>query len=55
MATHEIEYIELDGHKIDPAIIDRFFDMKTGERITNEQWDREVVILAAGETDDGQA
>lgn len=49
------EYIELDGHRIDPAIIDRFFDMRTGERITDEQWDREKAILAEVEAEDGAA
>lgn len=50
------DYIELDGHMIDPAIIDRFFDMRTGLRITDEQWDRDKAILAAAEgADDGKA
>lgn len=54
--SHDTEYIELDGHKIDPAIIDLFFDMRTGERITDEEWDETKRRIAAGEAKDyGQA
>lgn len=53
------EYIEVDGHKVDPAIIDLFFDMKTGERVTDEQWDetkRRIALAEAMEAaDNGQA
>lgn len=58
MTDHEIEYIELDGHMIDPAMIDLFFDMKTGKRCSDEAWDetvRRIKMAEALEADDGTA
>lgn len=52
------EWIELDGHKIDPAMIDMFYDMKTGERISDEAWDetkRRIEMAEALEADNGSA
>lgn len=58
MSDDDIEYIELDGHKVDPATIDLFYDMRTGQRVTDEQWDetkRRIELAEALEADDGQA
>lgn len=45
------EWIELDGHKVDPEKLDRFYN-GDGTRVTDEQWDedrRRAIAGLAGE------
>lgn len=42
--------IEVNGHKVDAAKADYFFDGKTGEPITDEQWDEAKRRLAGDNT-----
>jgi hypothetical protein len=35
----EPEWVFIDEHRVRASEADRFFDGKTGERLTDEQWD----------------
>jgi hypothetical protein len=39
--------VEIDGHTVDASQVDLFFDMKTGQRVTDEEWDETQRRLAA--------
>lgn len=43
--------ILIDGHLVDTRIhsVDRFYDGRTGERVTDAQWDAESALLAQHE------
>jgi hypothetical protein len=38
MAEHA-EFVVIDGHKVDPHMVDEFYDARTGRRVTDEEWD----------------
>lgn len=44
----------VDGHLVDTRIysIDRFYDGRTGKRVTDAQWDAEQAILDHHEKED---
>lgn len=48
--------VVIDGHRVDTRVypIDRFYDGRTGERVTDAQWDAESAIYAAAESDENQ-
>lgn len=33
------EYVEIDGHKVAPETVDRFYSGADGRRVTDEEWD----------------
>lgn len=35
----EQEYIDINGHMVDAEIVDLFLDGKTGQPISDEEWD----------------
>lgn len=35
------DFIELDGHRVDRRILDRFYNAADGSRVTDDQWDEE--------------
>lgn len=35
------EFIDIDGHKVDPKKVDRFYNGSDGTRVTDEQWDED--------------
>jgi hypothetical protein len=39
--NHEIEYVDIDGHRVPAHLADMFYDGRTGERITDEEWDEQ--------------
>lgn len=46
-------HVLIDGkYKVDPAMVDRFYDMRTGQRITDAQWDEDKRRLELGEAID---
>lgn len=50
MADDEIEYIEIDGHRVDARKADRFYHGSDGRRVTDEEWDEDR-RRARGESD----
>lgn len=38
MAEHD-EFILIDGHKVAAELADQFYSGKTGERVTDAEWD----------------
>ena len=34
-----MKYVDIDGHKVDARIADRFYNDSDGSRVTDEQWD----------------
>ena len=41
------EFVELDGHKVDPKKLDRFYHAD-GRRVTDEEWDEDRRRAIAG-------
>jgi hypothetical protein len=39
------EYVEIDGHMVDVNLAQFFYDMRTGERLTDEQWDESIAVM----------
>lgn len=44
------EHVVIDGYKVDPAIVDLFFDMRTGRRVTDAEWDETKARIRAAES-----
>lgn len=44
----ESEFVEIDGHLVDTSkySVDRFYSGRTGERVTDAQWDAESALRA---------
>lgn len=50
MAADEIEWLEIDGHRVDARKADRFYHGSDGRRVTDEEWDEDR-RRARGESD----
>lgn len=50
MAEDEIEWIEIDGHRVDARKADRFYHGSDGRRVSDEDWDEDR-RRARGESD----
>lgn len=42
------ETVIIDGYVVDAAIVDLFYDMKTGNRVTDAEWDETKRRLQEG-------
>lgn len=41
MADHAA-WVEINGHKVDPAYVDLFIDGRTGQPISDDEWDEQM-------------
>lgn len=43
--SEQAQTVEIDGHVVDANLAQFFYDMRTGERLTDEQWDESRAIM----------
>lgn len=47
--------VVIDGYRVDPHTVDLYFDMRTGERVSDEEWDETRRRLELAEAMDADA
>jgi hypothetical protein len=48
------QYVNIDGHKVDPHRVDEFYDGRTGRRVTDEEWDESARRVREAEAHDAR-